>query len=45
MGGPPADWRSSLDATFIPQVSPSLWPELALSLLVVAMLSWGCRFH
>ncbi|XFG00941.1 hypothetical protein AB1E19_004565 [Capra hircus] len=27
------------------RVSPSLWPELALSLLVVAMLSWGCRFH
>ncbi|DAA29054.1 TPA: BCL2-interacting killer (apoptosis-inducing)-like [Bos taurus] len=27
------------------RVSPSLWPELALSLLVVAMLSWGCRPH
>ncbi|OWK03704.1 hypothetical protein Celaphus_00013717 [Cervus elaphus hippelaphus] len=27
------------------RVSPSLWPELALSLLVVAMLSWGCRLH
>ncbi|XP_040089295.1 uncharacterized protein LOC120857677 [Oryx dammah] len=27
------------------QVSPGLWPELALSLLVVAMLSWGYRLH
>ncbi|KAM9071335.1 bcl-2-interacting killer isoform 2-T2 [Megaptera novaeangliae] len=25
------------------RVSPRPWPELALSLLVVVMLSWGCR--
>ncbi|XP_055251191.1 bcl-2-interacting killer isoform X2 [Moschus berezovskii] len=27
------------------RVSPRLWPELARSLLLVAMLSWGCCLH